>query len=171
MSTQAQIKANRRNAKLSTGPRTPEGKQQVAANPVSHGLAGARFYILPGEDPKQFDTVHEGFRAEHLPATLTEDALVLDLARAHWKMSRASRLQAELDPAAENYLSELLKLDLYETTARRSFHAALDQLRKLRAERRREAESRRNETKPNPSMSLKNNPLAIDLREIGRAHV
>ncbi|MHC4331688.1 MAG: hypothetical protein ACYSWW_26580 [Planctomycetota bacterium] len=38
MSTEAQVNANRENAKKSTGPRTPEGKTAVSQNAVKHGL-------------------------------------------------------------------------------------------------------------------------------------
>ena len=45
MASAAQIVANRANAKLSTGPVTPEGKAKVATNRLSHGLTG-RFFLL-----------------------------------------------------------------------------------------------------------------------------
>ena len=48
MATRAQIKANHKNAKKSTGPRTDEGKARVAKNALKHGLL-ARDTVLPGE--------------------------------------------------------------------------------------------------------------------------
>ena len=54
MATKAQIKANRENAKKSTGPRTEEGKARVSLNALKHGLL-ARDAVLPSEDPAEFD--------------------------------------------------------------------------------------------------------------------
>ena len=54
MTTNAQIKANRNNAKKSTGPRTEQGKARVAKNALKHGLL-ARDTVLPGEDAADFD--------------------------------------------------------------------------------------------------------------------
>ena len=39
--SEAQILANRRNAALSTGPKTPEGKEQSRRNALKHGMTGA----------------------------------------------------------------------------------------------------------------------------------
>ena len=39
MTTRARIEANRRNAKLSTGPRTQAGKRRVACNALRHGFS------------------------------------------------------------------------------------------------------------------------------------
>jgi hypothetical protein len=39
MTSQRKIEANRRNARLSTGPRSPSGKVRSARNPRRHGLA------------------------------------------------------------------------------------------------------------------------------------
>ncbi|HWE39743.1 MAG TPA: hypothetical protein VG406_24550, partial [Isosphaeraceae bacterium] len=49
----AQLAARRANAKLSTGPRTPEGKAIAAMNAVSHGLC-ANTAVLPGESVEEF---------------------------------------------------------------------------------------------------------------------
>ena len=51
MTTQAQIEANRRNAALSTGPRTEEGKERTRRNALKHGLSG-RGIVLPDEEEK-----------------------------------------------------------------------------------------------------------------------
>ena len=45
MSTARQIVANQRNAKHSTGPKTPEGKAKSRANALKHGLAGDTLVI------------------------------------------------------------------------------------------------------------------------------
>jgi hypothetical protein len=53
MATEAQINANRANARKSTGPRTPEGKAVVSQNAVTHGFL-ARETVIHGEDQSQF---------------------------------------------------------------------------------------------------------------------
>ena len=54
MTTEKQLRANRKNAKKSTGPNTPEGKARSSKNALKHGLL-ARDAVLPGEDPADFD--------------------------------------------------------------------------------------------------------------------
>ncbi len=54
MASKEQIKANRENAKKSTGPRTNSGKARTAKNALKHGLL-AQDAVLPGEDPADFD--------------------------------------------------------------------------------------------------------------------
>ena len=49
MSTEAQITANRANAKLSTRPSSAEGKAKASLNAVKTGLTG-RTVVLPSED-------------------------------------------------------------------------------------------------------------------------
>jgi len=39
--SEARIAANRRNAKLSTGPKTAEGKEKSRANALKHGLCSS----------------------------------------------------------------------------------------------------------------------------------
>jgi hypothetical protein len=49
MTIDKQAKANIRNARKSTGPRTPEGKAAVRLNAVKHGLL-SKDVLLPGDD-------------------------------------------------------------------------------------------------------------------------
>ena len=50
----AQLASNRRNAKKSTGPTSPEGRARVRANAVKHGLSGAGL-ALPVEDAAEVE--------------------------------------------------------------------------------------------------------------------
>ena len=50
MASPAQVKANRANSKLSSGPRTPEGKARSSRNGTSHGLSSADVVLFPGEE-------------------------------------------------------------------------------------------------------------------------
>jgi hypothetical protein len=47
--TPSRAEINRRNAQMSTGPRSPSGKQRVKFNALKHGLR-AKTIVLPGEE-------------------------------------------------------------------------------------------------------------------------
>src|SRR5690242_18812739 len=49
MATPRQVEANRRNAQLSTGPVTEEGKARSRSNALKHGLA-AETLLMPGDE-------------------------------------------------------------------------------------------------------------------------
>jgi hypothetical protein len=140
MSTPAQVAANQQNAKLSTGPKTEDGKAISSKNNLRHGFTGA-FMILPWEKQEEFDTLLAGLRAEHDPATITETLLVEKMAQSYWLSQRAVKLQQivcfhdEADsPERDKQLALYLR---YQTTHDRSFHKSLNDLLKLRAEKRR----------------------------------
>ena len=92
MTTRAQIKANRNNAKKSTGPRTEEGKTRVATNALKHGLL-ARDAVLPSGDPADFDSQLSALEADIQPANSLESELVRQIADAQWRMRRLTRLE------------------------------------------------------------------------------
>jgi len=52
MTSNRKAEANRRNARKSTGPKTPEGKAAVRLNALKHGLL-SREVLLPGEDEER----------------------------------------------------------------------------------------------------------------------
>ena len=51
--SKAQIKANRQNAKRSTGPTSIQGKLTVSQNAITHGIFAAST-LLPHEDEEEF---------------------------------------------------------------------------------------------------------------------
>ena len=92
MTTNSQTKANRNNAKKSTGPRTEEGKSRASKNALKHGLL-ARDTVLPAENPADFDSQLSALEADIQPANSLEFELVRQIADAQWRMRRLTRLE------------------------------------------------------------------------------
>jgi hypothetical protein len=93
--TEAQINANRENAKKSTGPRTAEGKAASSRNRLLHGLR-ANKHILLDEDPEDFLLLLKDLHDRFQPVGGAEEMLVLRIASAHWRLDRAFPLEASL---------------------------------------------------------------------------
>ncbi|MBI5477543.1 MAG: hypothetical protein HY906_01735 [Deltaproteobacteria bacterium] len=88
----AKAEANRRNAKLSTGPRTEAGKAKVALNHLIHGLAANR-PVLPDENPEEYEALVERLRDELRPEGELEALLVERIAAQAWRLQRALRVE------------------------------------------------------------------------------
>jgi len=93
MASDAQIAANRRNAENSTGPRTPEGKEQSRRNALRHGLA-AEHVLLVDEDPDDFRRFNEAMRAALAPEGEAEDVLADRIVLGNWRLRRVWRTEA-----------------------------------------------------------------------------
>jgi hypothetical protein len=91
--TRAEI--NRENAKKSTGPKTPEGKAASSKNALKYGIY-SKFACIEGEDPEQLDALREDLRAEHQPASLTEEMLVDEIAHHYWRIRRFRYLESQM---------------------------------------------------------------------------
>jgi hypothetical protein len=157
VATDKQTAANRLNAQKSTGPRTPEGRAAVRLNGVKHGLT-AETIVLKGESEADFTNMLESFEAEHAPTTPTEEALVVQLALANWRLRRLYHQEAGLYTYQIKSLADIGKdlklddagqmaraagwnektLDLFnrqEGRLERTFYRALHELQRLRKER------------------------------------
>jgi hypothetical protein len=99
MTTLAKIEANRRNALLSTGPRTPAGKAVVAANATKHGIF-ARLPVVAGESPPDWDAHRAGVVASLAPVGLLEVNLAERAALLLWRLARLARYEAAVTTAA-----------------------------------------------------------------------
>lgn len=85
-----QLKANQANAKKSTGPITPQGKQVVANNAVKHGLF-AKQLLLSDENPAEFQLLLEGLKVGLNPVGTLEQSLVERIAVSLWRQQRLVR--------------------------------------------------------------------------------
>ena len=92
MTTTAQVKANRLNARKSTGPRTAEGKAVASQNAIKHGLR-AKQAVIPGEDPAEFELHREQMLMELAPAGAVEMMLAERVVHLSWRLRRAERVQ------------------------------------------------------------------------------
>ena len=66
MSSEARQSANADNARLSTGPRTDEGKARSSQNARKHGLTAAQF-VIAAEDRQEFDELLAQLQTEIRP--------------------------------------------------------------------------------------------------------
>src|SRR6516165_1976847 len=95
MSSLRQIEANRRNARLSTGPVTEEGKRKSRQNAVRHGLT-AETVIDALEDAEDYAAFEMVVTADYDAQSAVERELVLRLASVLWRLRRASAIEAGL---------------------------------------------------------------------------
>src|SRR5262249_46447125 len=105
---------NRRNARRSTGPRSPEGKSRSRLNAVKHGCR-ARLPILPGEDPEVYRDRLDAWVDAFAPPAAVAPCLVQRAAHVSWQLGRADRaetaaLVAEIDREADRRAEEVAAL-------------------------------------------------------------
>src|SRR6185437_7612440 len=113
MTSLRQIEANRRNARLSTGPVTDEGKRRSRQNAVRHGLT-AETVIGALEDSEDYAAFEMAVAADYEAQSAAERELVLRLASLLWRLRRAT--------AIETGLFEIQARQLQEFRRRRDDH-------------------------------------------------
>lgn len=94
MTSELRKTANRANARLSTGPKTPEGKAAVRHNALRHGLL-ARDVVIPGEDADAFEDFCNEVRAQFSPVGPIEEFLVERVVNSMWRLRRLTRAETE----------------------------------------------------------------------------
>jgi hypothetical protein len=95
MTSFRQIEANRRNAQLSTGPITEEGKKKSRQNAVRHGLT-AETVIDALEDAEDYAAFEMAVTADYDAQSAVERELVLRLASLLWRLRRATAIESGL---------------------------------------------------------------------------
>ena len=90
--TESRLAANRANAKLSTGPRTEEGKRRSSLNAFRHGLTG-QIVILTPEDQAAFRKHCDAIREALAPVGALELDLAQAIAEDKWRLNRARALE------------------------------------------------------------------------------
>ena len=95
MSSLRQIDAHRRNARLSTGPVTEEGKRRSRQNALRHGLT-AETVIDALEDAEDYAAFEMAVTADYDAQSAVERELVLRLASLLWRLRRATAIESGL---------------------------------------------------------------------------
>ena len=86
------LEANRRNALLSTGPRTEAGKQRSRLNARRHDLTG-HDSVLPDADRVAIERFCKPIMAEFSPGTEYETQLARAIAESQWRLNRARSIE------------------------------------------------------------------------------
>lgn len=109
MTSERQYAANHRNAQRSTGPRTPEGRAASSRNALTHGLL-AENPLLSYEDPAQFEELRSQFMSHYEPVGVIENQLVERVSSLSRRLSRVSRIEAEVLESEANaaWVSDLM---------------------------------------------------------------
>jgi hypothetical protein len=142
MLSEAHQTANAANARLSTGPRTGEGKARSSQNARKHGLTAAQF-VIAAEDREEFDELHAQLQADIRPQGALQQILFDELVAAAWNLRRIRRMEAELTASTATYLdildspeltAKLDRLARHQTRIERSFHRSLCELKSLQTD-------------------------------------
>jgi hypothetical protein len=165
MATQAQIKANQENAQNSTGPRTPEGKAQSAANSRKDGL-NARTLCIPDHQRAEFELYESALLDETNPQGPLEQEYFQRLLTCGWILRRARALEIQLLFQGDTINNEddarkLQRIARYRRDLERSHDRALLELRQLQTQRAQIAQ----QTDPTRTDLHRAAPLAIRPRQ------
>jgi hypothetical protein len=157
MISEKQLAANRRNAQLSTGARTPDGHARSSMNNLRHGLTD-QIAILPTEDREAHDRFCGVLIDSFKPETPMEQQLAHSVAEDNWRLNRARAIETnilalghegerrEIQVAladARTFKAEANQfqlLTIYEQRINRNMHRNLQELKALQAERREQSE-------------------------------
>lgn len=81
-------RANQRNARKSTGPRSDAGKERAKFNALKHGLTAADEVVLPHENREVYERIRDTILEDMRPSDAVEFLLVQRLINAQWKLRR-----------------------------------------------------------------------------------
>jgi hypothetical protein len=90
------ILANRKNALLSTGPKTERGKRAVSRNAIKHGLLAREVVITTGDGEESLEEFHalvEGLEKCYAPVGTIEETFVQTIATCMWRKARVMRAE------------------------------------------------------------------------------
>jgi len=161
MISDEKLQSNRENAKKSTGPTSPLGKQRSSLNACRHGLTGQTI-VMPDEDMEAYNAFLRKMVESFAAADAVEQQLATTWASFQWRINRASAIEENLLTmgnilgAADNFQlehaqvhnamcnvktfrgdsQEFARIALYSQRLVNQAEKVLKQLKQLQAERR-----------------------------------
>jgi hypothetical protein len=143
MSTQAQINANRQNAKKSTGPKTAAGRATSAANSTRHGLTANPTTIFENNPHER--SQYDALKAKILKQCLPEGELELQAFERYvfalFQVDRARQLEIDAqtrwsnEPNNETLFHQMERILKLGAAQERRADKALRELKKLQTDR------------------------------------
>jgi hypothetical protein len=98
------VRANRANAKLSTGPKTLSGKEKISGNALTHGLTAEKHVII-GESIEEFNTFKDSMLRVYGPVGAYEEEIFIKLVELLWRLRRVGVIETGI------YGNEILEYD------------------------------------------------------------
>jgi hypothetical protein len=98
------VRANKENAKKSTGPKTKSGKEKVSGNAISHGLTAEKHVII-GESIEEFNALKESMFQVYKPDGVCEEEIFIKLIELLWRLRRVGLIETGI------YGNEILEFD------------------------------------------------------------
>ncbi len=122
------LAAARRNARHSTGPRSPAAKQNSKLNALKHGAYVSeenqrQAMQALGEDPEEFEYLKKELMLTYGPGEILWQKQIDDLARLYWRRARVQRAQEGLKRRALQGIDDWQHRRQQEM-ARVTFHAS-----------------------------------------------
>jgi len=105
MATEKQYIANRRNAQLSCGATTEEGKKASRMNALRHGLTGQIEVTTPAEKDAK-DKFFAGIMSSLAPEGGIERQFAHSIAEDHWRLNRAKTIENNIFTLACSFTAE-----------------------------------------------------------------
>jgi hypothetical protein len=140
----AKLKANRRNAQRSTGPKTEPGKQRSANNSYKHGMFSDRLFPSgqqSARDREEYDGLYAGFLDHYSPVGFMEHVLVEKIAMESLRIARlVGYEQVVLGYSAPFETKSMSNMVKYESALTRRLDKAIAALERFQEKRLSEAE-------------------------------
>ncbi len=149
MTSTNKLTANRKNALLSRGPKTKEGRMAASKNALKHGVLSKEILIAE-EEFSQLNAFATGLRNSLRPQDEIEQFLAERVISCAWRLKRVLKIEASLlseNDSLDSFLGlssnaskrtegeQLLLFSRYETALERSLYKALRELRQMQSER------------------------------------
>jgi hypothetical protein len=128
--SEARIKANQLNAKRSTGPKTPDGKERSRRNGLKHGMTG-RGIVIPEEEVNEVEQRHRALQAELAPQSAMGAILVGQMATLSVRMERGAKQEFAAVAIRVRHASDVFDAERIDT-ARQLFQGIGDDPRETR---------------------------------------
>ena len=98
------VRANRKNAKKSTGPKTLSGKEKISGNALTHGLTAEKHVII-GESIDEFNIFKDSMLKVYEPIGAYEEEIFIKLVELLWRLRRVGVIETGI------YGNEILEYD------------------------------------------------------------